>query len=508
LRGTAGTRTSRPDPGEAADRAARGGWVLTAAFGLVGLGNYFYSLLLARLLVPALFADFAAAQGVLLVCGTVAGASMPWVLARVYATTTARRDRRAAMWFAFLGNLAQGSVAAIVVLLLTLRFVTLADAAWCAAASFAIFVVTAPVGAFQGEQRLWAVAALRVSEAFLKIVVGWVLVSSGAGVAGALAGAALAAATVAGVGLLLVRRDLRPARGTLRNGPLWRASLGIGSVQALVAVLTSFDVVWVGIVGFHRATAGSYQAAAVLGRVPVFLGGALAVAGYAAIARSGGRGSAAAVMAAALRTYGMLAGCFLIGLLSAPTELVDLVFPAQYAAVRTFLPYAAVTGTAAGAVSLATTWFQGAGRFRSSLLRQAAGLATAAVALPVGAAVAGLQGVAIAAMSGPLVTIAGLLLQAPGDARPALAPCLRDAAVLLVLTAVAWAVRPWPPAWAAIMVALAAAALWRLAGMARGGTATHRRRLLGLRGGPPGGRYAQRFRGPRRGKHGAEVTVR
>jgi O-antigen/teichoic acid export membrane protein len=459
-----GPSSSPPGARQTVKRVVRGGWVLSSAFVVVGLSNYFYSLLLTRLLAPELFADFAAAQGVLLVCGTVATASIPWVIARVFATTTGRAERRAVVWFGLVGNLGQGLVAAAVVLLITGRFLSLPEAAWPAAAAFSIFLVTTPVGVFQGEQRVWAVGALRIAEALVKIVVGWVLVSHGAGVAGALGGAAVGAAAVAAVGLLLVRRHLHPSRAALQLRPLWRSSLGIGSVQALVAVLASLDVVWVGVLPFGRVEAGSYQAAAILGRIPVFLASALAVASYPAIARKGAQ--SARVMATALGSYAVLAGCFLVVLLTVPGPLVGLVFPADYSAVRTFLPYAAVTGVAAGAVGLLTTWFQGTGRFQQSLRRQAAGLAVAVAALPTGAAIAGLLGVAIAATVGPVIT-AALLLLAAGDARPSLAPSLRDAVTLALLGVGAWVARPWPLAWWAVMAVLTAMALWRLASIAK-----------------------------------------
>jgi len=64
----------RQTSGTAVVRESR--W-LAASGVAVGLVNYAYSLLLTQLLAPTAFADFAAAQSLLLVCGTLATSSMP-----------------------------------------------------------------------------------------------------------------------------------------------------------------------------------------------------------------------------------------------------------------------------------------------------------------------------------------------------------------------------------------------------------------------------------------------
>ena len=101
--------------GDAVRSTMRGAGLLTTAQVVVGLGNYGYSLMLARLLAPKLFGNFAAAQGMVLVCGTLATASVPWVVAQVFATASGPAARRDVIWFSLVTNVLQGAVAAVVV---------------------------------------------------------------------------------------------------------------------------------------------------------------------------------------------------------------------------------------------------------------------------------------------------------------------------------------------------------------------------------------------------------
>jgi len=445
--------------GGAVRSTMRGAGLLTTAQVVVGLGNYGYSLMLARLLAPKLFGNFAAAQGMVLVCGTLATASVPWVVAQVFATASGPAARRDVIWFSLVTNVLQGAVAAVVVVAVTSQFLSTGDAAWAAAAAFAVFVVTTPAGAFQGDQRFVALSVLRLVEVALKVAFGLLLVTAGAGVAGALAGAALAAALVAAVGLVIIRHDLRPQRSALRLGHLWRTSLGIVGVQGFVAVLSSLDVVLVGVLDVDPVAAGSYQASAILGRVPLFLGGSLATAVYASLARGGS--SARAVMAAVLRTYGFLGLGFLIVLLTAPEPILSLVFPPKYALVNDFLPYTALAGVGIGAVNVITTWFQAGAKFRTSFLLQAAALTAAIPLLIVGFALGGLHGLAVAAPVGPAIT-AALLLAAARETWPMVATWWRDAGMLALLLAAALLTRAWPPLWMSVAVLIGIVSLLRL----------------------------------------------
>ena len=114
--------TPRETRGTAVVRESR--W-LAASGVAVGLVNYAYSLLLTQLLAPRAFADFAAAQSLLLVCGTLATSSMPWVVARVLSEPgTSEQARRQVIWFSVVVNLLQGLLAAAVLCLIGSRFLS------------------------------------------------------------------------------------------------------------------------------------------------------------------------------------------------------------------------------------------------------------------------------------------------------------------------------------------------------------------------------------------------
>ena len=457
--------------GDAVLVTSRGAGFLTIASVFVGLGNYAYSLLLARLLSPELFADFAAAQGALLICGTVATASMPWVVAHVIATKPGRQQRQDVVWFSLMTNALQGSVAAAVVVLITGQFLTAGETAWTGAAAFAIFIVTTPAGTFQGDQRFTALSVVRIGEVVVKFAIGMLLVSLGAGVAGALAGAALAAALVAAVGLVVIRRELRPARSARELGYLKRTSLGVVGIQGLVAVLGSLDVVLVGLLNDAAADAGSYQASAILGRVPLFLGGALATAAYPALARGGP--TARTVMTNALSTYLFLSGVFVAILLTAPDAVLGSLFPPEYARVDDFVPFTALAGAGIGAVNVVTSWFQAAGSYHRAVSLQALGLGISLAALGFGFALGGLSGLAVAAPIGPILTTVLLLFGAP-EIRPRLRGVWRDLVLLVVLIPAVIITSPWPSLWLAAAGLVGVVALWRLlSAPAVGGTRSH-----------------------------------
>ena len=292
--------------------------------------NYAYSLLLTQLLAPRAFADFAAAESLLLVCGTLATSSMPWVVARVLSEPgTSEQARRQVIWFSVVVNLLQGLLAAAVLCLIGSRFLSPSSLVAVAIGTVGIFLTTTPGGWLQGRRRFDRLAFFRVLEVVVKLVVGAALVVAGARDTGALVGVAAGALVVVAAGLVMMRSELHRAPGALRVRSLWSASLGNVGVQGLVAVLASTDVVLVAVLDGGSADSGSYQAAAILGRVPVFLAGALGAAAFPTLVASAR--AASDVRGTSVSSYSWLAGAYALALVTAPAVLVSLVFPGSYA---------------------------------------------------------------------------------------------------------------------------------------------------------------------------------
>jgi O-antigen/teichoic acid export membrane protein len=98
-----------------ADRSVQrnAGW-LTVATVSVGVTNFGYALLLTWLLPIGDYVRYAGVQGLLLVCGTAAAASIPWVLTRRVGTAD-RRGLERVVSFSVAITVLQGLVAAIIV---------------------------------------------------------------------------------------------------------------------------------------------------------------------------------------------------------------------------------------------------------------------------------------------------------------------------------------------------------------------------------------------------------
>ena len=105
----------------------------------------------------------------------------------------------------------------------------------------------------------------------------------------------------------------------------------------------------------------TYQAANILGRVPVFIGSALSIVIFPRMVA--GQRHPRTVVRESIRLY--LALCVPIAAITAtlPAPCSAHLFPARYGDVASILPWAAVAGLAMGVVNLTTTYFQATGLF-------------------------------------------------------------------------------------------------------------------------------------------------
>ena len=342
-----------------------------------------------------------------------------------------------------------GIVAAAIVGLIASRFGGSLTALVVAGSTFALFLGTTTTGWLQGQQRMRTLSALYVGENILKNVAGLLLVI----VAGLRDNGALAAFGIGSMVMLAwwpraPRGAGRPWLAALTNRDLWRRTVRIAAAQGMVSLFVAFDVVLVALLPGDRALVASYQASAALSRVPLFIAGAVAAAFFPSLSRQANGGL---IAARALRMYAAVALPLFVVLATMPAALLAAVFPAQYGAMATLLKFTAVTGLAAGGITLMTAFFQAADD-SSCLPWLGVGLAGYVAALLVGWRVGGISGLAIGGALGALATFLLLgyrLVRREGHGLLAQIPLVEPAvaAVMLVL------LRPYAVLW------LAAAAL-------------------------------------------------
>ncbi|WP_435971634.1 lipopolysaccharide biosynthesis protein [Streptomyces sp. Qhu_M48] len=438
-------------------------WIGTAVV-VVGALNYAYTLILTRLLDVSEYATFAAGQGLIVCTAAVAVVTVPWMLAQALARAGSDTERAEAVRFAVVTAIAGGTVAAVAVGCVAMEFAGAVTTFVIAGGTLAIYVTRVSPGWLQGSERLRTLAVLTAVEAALKFGVGLFLVRElGLGATGALAAFAIA---VLPYFLFLPRRyrggTRRPWRSVGADRELWRRAVGVASLQGIVALLAATDIVLVAMLPTDRAAAASYQAAVMLGRVPLFLAGAVSIAFLPALSR---RRAGDPLTASALRMYLTVALPLTVVVATTPGALLAVVFPPGYTMVATLLACTAAAGLALGALALLVTFAQAVDDYgcRRTLL---AGLALYATGLATGWAVGSVLGMAIGGLCG---TVTALALLSVRHARRhgfgvAERPFGRVVLPLLALAAGLALLRPYTYVWFAAALTVTVVALGRFFG--------------------------------------------
>ena len=385
------------------EAAARGARWIALSMVTVGALNYGYALLLTHLLNVAEYSAFAAGQGLILWASNVATVSVPWVLAQALVRAQSVTERNSATRFAKLTSAASGVIGAVIVGTIASRFAGSATALVVAISTFVIFLGTTTTGWLQGHERMRSLSLLYMAENVLKNGAGILLVmAAGLGVAGA-----LGAFGIGGIAMLARWPRTQHVKGrpwrALANQDLWRHAVAIGGAQGVVSLFVAIDVVLVALLPGNRALAASYQASATLTRIPLYIAGAVATAFFPSLSRHATGGT---IAAQAVRMYAAVGLPLMVILATIPVPLLTAVFPNQYGAVAVLLKYTAVTGLAAGGISLVTAFFQAANDY-SCLWWLAGSLVGYVGALLVGWRVDGIIGLAA---GGALGAVAALML--------------------------------------------------------------------------------------------------
>ncbi len=350
-------------------RAHRGALWIAASTVLTSAANYGFSLALIRLLAPADYVAYAAVQSLLLILGSGCMAAIPWALAAHVAANPATAAARRALSFGLGAATIQGLgfAAASYVVVAPSSGHTLAISA--AAAAFALSIVSAPLGILQGRQQISRLAVLRVIETVVRLgVAAFLVLSVAADARLAVAGFTVGSLTLFVLSMRAVR-DALPVTRTPSDAvrALVSRSVRLGLVQLILASLGVIDTIVVTYTALGTTDRAAYQIAALLGRVPLYLGTALALAYFPALARARNDAEVRAGLSSAVRLLGIVGipGAALLATL--PTLLLTIVAPGRASLVAEILPATSTCGIAVAASTVILTGLQARDRYRSAL---------------------------------------------------------------------------------------------------------------------------------------------
>jgi O-antigen/teichoic acid export membrane protein len=356
LTGAVSVPTPEVPVGPDHDMIQRHAAVVSATTLAVSIANYAFSVILIRLLAAPDYVAYASIQSLLLVLGSGGMAAIPWAVARHVALTRTTRAAGEALGFGLVASVVQGLVFA------GLSFTLVAPAsgvqlgAAAGAAAFALSVIAAPLGLLQGQGRLVAISVLRILETVVRIGISLVLVVAVAAnpvfpITGFIAGSAIltvAALVVCRAAFPLRRAARETYRGLLRHSAL------LGVAQLALAGLGTMDTVVIALTNMAAVDARDYQVAALLGRVPLFVGAAVAMTYYPQIASAASAGAARLQQARATRLIVVVGAVVAVLLATSPMWALDIIAPGRAVQVSHLLPLTAITGvTVATATVLA-----------------------------------------------------------------------------------------------------------------------------------------------------------
>jgi glycosyltransferase involved in cell wall biosynthesis/O-antigen/teichoic acid export membrane protein len=463
--------------------------VVVAATAAISLVNYSFSLILLWILPARDYAVVASVTALLLIFGTVAGASAPWVLAREVAVSAADPRRRSrALVFAGFVAIGQAAVAALVSIVIVSRYGDWQAAVTACGAAVLIFLSAAAAGYLQGTERFILLYALRIAEVAVKVAVGFTLVRLGTGAWGAVSGFAFGALFVLGGGVYYLGADAlrtwrarRAAwlRGVLRDRALWSSSSGIIAIQAGTAVIAGLDSVIASVMLSGRHELATYQVVQILGRIPFYVASSLAVIVFPRMARlpsAQGR-----TVNASLHVWIRVCGAAAVAVGSAPVLVLAHVLPARYGAFYVLLPWATVTGFSLGGINLVTTYWQAAGRSRRAAWTLSVGCLLAAASDVAAVHGGNILHLAWSAAATSTATLAVLLVMVRRQWPQALRGVVRQGAIVAIPAAVAVLTRGDAARWLiAVLFTLAVPAAFSLYGFGLTLVSQERPRILHL----------------------------
>lgn len=348
------TRTLTAHPNADGDRVQRHAAVVSVTTLVVSVANYAFSLVLIRLLAAPDYVAYASIQSLLLVLGSGAMAAIPWAVARHVALTRTTRAAGEALGFGLVASTVQGLAFAGLCFGIVAPSSGITLGAASATAAFALSVVAAPIGLLQGQGRLVTISVLRLLETVVRIGLSLALVLAVAAdplspITGFIAASAVltAAALYACRGAFPLRFAARATyRGLLKHSAL------LGIAQLALAALGTIDTVVIAWTGMSAIDARDYQVAALLGRVPLFLGTAIAMTFYAQIASAPSAAAARLLQGQATRLVFVLGAPAAFLLATTPAWILEVIAPGRSVEISQLLIFTAITGFAAAAATV------------------------------------------------------------------------------------------------------------------------------------------------------------
>ncbi|WP_432486930.1 glycosyltransferase [Kineococcus sp. SYSU DK018] len=406
-----GSTSSVPAPrgGERRERARaqRGTSALLASTVLTAVGNYAFSLVLIWLLPGAGYSAFATGSSLLLVVGTIASAAVPWVLAQEVASGDPSRAQPAAR-AATTAAVLQGLLAAGVAVAVSAPWAPPALQAVLAVTCLATFLSGNVVGSLQGRRCFQRIAALRVLELVSRLAVGVGLALAGLGPTGALLGFAVGSALVVVLGAVALGAVARPRLPRRSDAALLRRAGGQLAVQGGAAALAGLDVLVAAAVVGTSTRLGAYQAATVLGRVPMFVAVALSMVVFARLAAAP-VDRHCRVVATSWRQYVRLATPVALVLATVPGPVLRALLPPQYGSLGELLVLTAVGGWLLGVLNLLATHLKAVDDFTRAAVPVLLGAVLMGPAVALSVSTGGVRSMAVAVLVVLAVAAAPLL---------------------------------------------------------------------------------------------------
>jgi len=221
-----------------------------------------------------------------------------------------------------------------------------------------IFMAVQPValGALRGLQRFGALGATRIGGSAFRLMAAVGLIAVGLGATGAVASLPLASLSTFVLGTFFLGDVLRRReRGAVpRMDGLFEYSIHTALAMVCFAILTNSDVILVKS-RFSPTEAGLYSAVATLGKITLWLPGAVVALLLPKAAELHVREEPTAGLAReSLLTMGLLCGSITVAFFLFPTPIVHTLFGEQYLANASLLGW---YGLAMTLYSLVNVWF-------------------------------------------------------------------------------------------------------------------------------------------------------
>ncbi|MFC6255894.1 glycosyltransferase family 39 protein [Kocuria oceani] len=380
--------------------------LLSVSAGAVGVLSYACTLLMANNLESAQFSDFAAAQMLLGIVGTIASALVPLPLSHAVAAYSAgSTGRREGIAFALLVSLLVGAVAAVATGALTAAFAPAPTALAVALSSLMLFLMAAPQGWLQGELRFKRYALVSLAEIMVRLAFSVLVLTLAWGATGGVLGFALGSLALLAVPMSFYR-DVRPRLLVLRQRWRWSETGDIALVLCVVSILIGLDVVVIPFLDDGSDTAAGFQALATIAKGPVYVAAGTALVAFPLLRSA--HVDKSQIIAHAIRSFAGLALPAAIVIATVPHSLMAMVLPQRYYSALDMLPWLAGAGLGYATMTVLATLLLALRSYRRCQLGLLLAGALIAGGITVGWQTGGVRGLAVGSAVGSLIAAAAL----------------------------------------------------------------------------------------------------